>query len=215
MEETNQLVLVAQYAQRVLEKDASGHSMDHIERVVKMAQRLAESETCDYFLIVASAYLHDVTDDKLVPDVAEARRELQAFLASIEVTSVQIASIFYIIDHVSFSASIGKKPEALTIEAQIVQDADRLDAIGATGIARTFYYGGHTGHKIYDPEVPPRELKSKSEYRVNETVINHFYEKLLLLPERMHTRLARQIGQERKGVMEVFLAAFMKEWQGE
>lgn len=213
MEETKQLALIADYAQRVLEKDASGHSMDHIERVVKMAKRLAKSEYCDYFLVVAGAYLHDVTDDKLVPDVAQARQELTNFLTSIDLADDQIKTLFYIIDHVSFSASLGKTPEELTMEAQIVQDADRLDAVGATGIGRTFYYGGHTGHKIYDPDIPPRELKTKSEYRVNETVINHFYEKLLLLPDMMHTALAREIGQERKAVMEAFLTAFMKEWQ--
>lgn len=213
MEETKQLALIADYAQRVLEKDASGHSMDHIERVVKMAKRLAKSENCDYFLVVAGAYLHDVTDDKLVPDVAQARQELTNFLTSIDLADDQIKTLFYIIDHVSFSASLGKTPEELTMEAQIVQDADRLDAVGATGIGRTFYYGGHTGHKIYDPDIPPRELKKKSEYRVNETVINHFYEKLLRLPDMMHTALAREIGQERKAVMEAFLTAFMKEWQ--
>lgn len=215
MEETQQLKQIAAYAQEVLEKDASGHSMDHIERVVKMARRLAASEACDHFLVVASAYLHDVIDDKLVSDVAVARLELQAFLLSIGVESGRVQTIFYIIDHVSFSASIGKEPEELTIEAQIVQDADRLDAVGAMGIGRTFYYGGHTGHRIYDPAIPPRQLKNKAEYRVNETVINHFYEKLLLLPDKMHTPLARQIGQERQQVMEVFLATFMKEWQGE
>lgn len=213
MEETKQLALIADYAQGVLEKDASGHSMDHIERVVKMAKRLAKSENCDYFLVVAGAYLHDVTDDKLVPDVAQARQELTKFLTSIDLADDQIKTLFYIIEHVSFSASLGKTPEELTIEAQIVQDADRLDAVGATGIGRTFYYGGHTGHKIYDPAIPPRELKTKTEYRVNETVINHFYEKLLLLPDMMHTTLAREIGQERKAVMEAFLTAFMKEWQ--
>lgn len=215
MNQQEQLQQIAAFTTTVLAKDASGHSMDHIERVVKMAKRLAESEDCDHFLVIASAYLHDVTDDKLVPDVAKARDELATFLESITVPPEQIAEIFYIIDHVSFSASIGKEPEELTIEAQIVQDADRLDAIGATGIGRTFYYGGHTGHKIYDPEISPRELKTKEEYRVNETVINHFYEKLLLLSGRLNTSLAREIGEERQAVMEAFLAAFMKEWQGE
>lgn len=215
MNQQEQLQQIAVFTTTVLAKDASGHSMDHIERVVKMAKRLAESEDCNHFLVIASAYLHDVTDDKLVPDVAKARAELATFLESIAVAPEQITEIFYIIDHVSFSASIGKEPEELTIEAQIVQDADRLDAIGATGIGRTFYYGGHTGHKIYDPEISPRELKTKEEYRVNETVINHFYEKLLLLSGRLNTSLAREIGEERQAVMEAFLAAFMKEWQGE
>ncbi|MGO2265932.1 HD domain-containing protein [Vagococcus salmoninarum] len=214
MNQSEQLVNIKAYAEQVLAGDASGHSMDHIERVVKMAERLAESETCDLFLIQAAAYLHDVTDDKLVPDVLVAEQELNSFLQEIQLTSQQIAEIADIIENVSFSHSLGKEPVVLSIEAQIVQDADRLDAIGATGIARTFYYGGKTGHKIHDPAILPRDLQSKAEYRVNETVINHFYEKLLKIPSLLNTTLAQEIGKERLKMMEDFLRAFMKEWSG-
>ena len=139
MNQSEQLVNIKAYAEQVLAGDASGHSMDHIERVVKMAERLAESETCDLFLIQAAAYLHDVTDDKLVPDVLVAEQELNSFLQEIQLTSQQIAEIADIIENVSFSHSLGKEPAVFaSIEAQIVQDADRLDAIGRRGLPEPF-----------------------------------------------------------------------------
>lgn len=215
MTREQQLTAIIEYSQAVLKNDQSGHSMDHIERVVKMAERIAATEACDRFFVLAGAYLHDVTDDKLVASEAEARQALGNFLKEISLSQADIATLFYIIDNVSFSSSIGKEQVPLTIEAQIVQDADRLDAVGAIGIGRTFYYGGYAGHKMYDPELPPRAITSKEEYRVNETVINHFYEKLLLLPDLMHTRLARELAKKRQDVMLAFLTAFKQEWRGE
>lgn len=202
------------YVTDKLGDDMSGHGMDHIDRVVRLAKELAASEKCDLFLVVVSAYLHDVLDDKLVSDVKKANEELELFLIKHEFTTNDVKKILEIIEQVSFSNNLGKETANLSIEAQIVQDADRLDAIGAIGIARTFYYGGFAGHKIYDPTILPRKLQDKKEYRVNQTVINHFYEKLLLLPELLNTKRAKEIGQQRKQVMQTFLENFESEYLG-
>lgn len=212
MTRENQLAAIKRYAFGVLAQDTSGHSTDHIQRVVALAEQLATQRECDLFLIQAAAYLHDVTDDKLVADVPQAEADLRAFLIEIGLSAEEIRELQFIIEHVSFSRSLAGEKVELTIEAKIVQDADRLDAIGAMGIARTFYYGGFAGHKIYDPEIPPRENMTKEEYRINQTVLNHFYEKLLLLPDLLQTPMARELAKPRIEIMESFLAAFKTEW---
>ena len=214
MTPAEQLEAIADYAQTILGQDTSGHSLDHLERVVNLARKLQQGEGGDLFLIEAGAYLHDVTDDKLVPDVAQAESQLVAFLTTLGLTPTTIVEIQFIIEHVSFSRSLAYPDEVLSLEAKIVQDADRLDAIGAIGIGRTFYYGGHAGHKMYDPDILPRENMTKAEYRVNQTVLNHFYEKLLLLPERLQTETARELAKPRQATMHAFLAAFKAEWEG-
>lgn len=214
MDQEQLLEKVKVYVESILAKDSSGHGMDHINRVVKLAKELAATEDCDYFKVVVAAYLHDVMDDKLVEDVSEARSNLVLFLSELGFIKNEINDLFHIIDNVSFSNHLGKQKVELSIEAQIVQDADRLDAIGAIGIARTFYYGGFAGHKMHDSTILPRKLQDKKEYRVNQTVINHFYEKLLLLPELLNTKKAQAIGQQRKQVMMTFLADFESEYLG-
>lgn len=212
--EMKQLTEIKNYATTILENDQTGHNMDHILRVVKLAEKIQSKEGGNLFLILSGAYLHDVMDDKLVSNPDEARIELELFLKNIGLTDVECQHLFEIIDNVSFShqLEVGEDDE-LSLEAQIVQDADRLDAVGAIGIGRTFYYGGKKGHEMHNPDFPPRENMTKEDYRINETVINHFYEKLFKLTEMMHTKTAKKLGRKRHQLMLDFVESFMEEWQ--
>ena len=211
--EEQQLRAIRRYAENVLGQDTTGHDMTHIERVVRNAKKLQEKEGGSLFLIESSAYLHDVLDDKLVSDVEKAKQDLISFLVLIGVEERIIETILFIIDNVSFSAQLENDPIELTVEAKIVQDADRLDAIGAIGIARTFYYGGNKGHKMYDPTVVPRKAMTKSDYRQNETVLNHFDEKLFKLKELFQTEAGKKEADIRHQVMVDFVTQFKKEWE--
>lgn len=200
------------YAVKVLSEDQTGHSMDHINRVVKNARNIQEIEGGDLFLILSGAYLHDVMDDKLVENPQKAREELKKLLISLELEEKVVEHLFEIIDNVSFSYQLEQKePPKLSLEAKIVQDADRLDAIGAIGIGRTFYYGGKKGHTLYDSTIPPRDNMTKEDYRINQTVINHFYEKLFKLPDLMQTTTGKKLAYDRKDLMVNFVNAFMEE----
>ncbi|MFW8052953.1 HD domain-containing protein [Vagococcus fluvialis] len=200
------------YAVKVLSEDQTGHSMDHINRVVKNARNIQEIEGGDLFLILSGAYLHDVMDDKLVENPQKAREELKKLLISLELEEKVVEHLFEIIDNVSFSHQLEQKePPKLSLEAKIVQDADRLDAIGAIGIGRTFYYGGKKGHTLYDSTIPPRDNMTKEDYRINQTVINHFYEKLFKLPDLMQTTTGKKLAYDRKDLMVNFVNAFIEE----
>ncbi|MGO3731794.1 MAG: HD domain-containing protein [Vagococcus sp.] len=207
-----QLTQIIAYTKKVLGNDKTGHSMDHIERVVELAKTIQLKEGGDLFIVLAGAYLHDVLDDKLVVDVLTERHKLARFLASLSITDKQMAHIFEVIDHVSFSQELESKEE-LSLEAMIVQDADRLDALGAIGIARTFYYGGQKGHEMHQPSIPPREAMTKVDYRDNQTVLNHFYEKLFKLEGLMKTQTGKQLAQDRTLFMRTFVDQFLKEWK--
>ncbi|MFV0559561.1 MAG: HD domain-containing protein, partial [Enterococcus sp.] len=169
----------------------------------------------DLFIVQAAALLHDTVDDKVVTDPIKAHDELKEFLQSIGVEADRLQHILYIIDHLSFSKEIADGKQELSIEGQIVQDADRIDALGAIGILRTAYYGGSHGHPIYDPELKPKNYQTKEDYRTGSTVINHFYEKLFLLPEKMNTAYAKQEAKRRQAQMENFLSEFYSEWDGQ
>lgn len=208
----NQLERIKKFTELTLEKDQTGHGMDHINRVVKLADQIAATEKCDRFIVLAAAYLHDTVDDKVVSDSIEAHQQVKVFLEEINLSNQQIREIIQIINNLSFSQSLDGRAEKLSIEGQIVQDADRLDAIGAIGIARTFYYGGHKGNRMYDPEIKPRNLQSKAEYRKDTTVINHFYEKLLLLNQTLNTAYAKKIGANRQKFLTLYLEKFLEEW---
>ncbi len=211
--ETKQLIQIKKYATTILEKDKTGHSMDHINRVVSNAKKIQLKEGGNPFLIVAGAYLHDVLDDKLVKNPEQSRDQLIQFLKRIELPSKEIELLLAIIDHVSFSHQLASNSKVeLSIEEKIVQDADRLDAIGAIGIGRTFYYGGKKGHAMYDPTLLPRESLSKEEYRVNQTVLNHFYEKLFKLKDMMQTQTAKHMAKKRHDLMISFVENFIEEW---
>lgn len=182
-----------------------------------MARKLSAKENADLLVTLASAYLHDVIDDKLVADPQAALDDLQAFLTEIEVSPQQSKKILFIIQNMSFAHTLDGKAVLLPLEGQIVQDSDWLDAIGAIGITRAIYFGGHHSEKIYDPRIKPRESMTKEEYRnlQNETIINHFYEKLLKIKDKLNTPSARQIAEDRQQFMLDFLSEFKDEWQAE
>ncbi|MHC9532662.1 HD domain-containing protein [Dellaglioa sp. L3N] len=213
-----QIQAVKEYTQNKLASDTSGHDFAHIERVVANAKNIAsESYNINYLVIVLSSYLHDVIDDKVVDNVEKETASLTHFLTSINLTNSQINDILTIIQSISFKKQLGNEAVSLSEEAKIVQDADRLDAIGAIGIARTFYYGGHVGSKIYDPQHGPRVNMTPEEYRnvKNQTVINHFYEKLLTLADTMKTEPGYKLAKKRHQFMLDFLENFKAEWDGQ
>lgn len=207
------LELVRNYAKDKLGGDRSGHDFYHVERVAKIAQKLAEEEGVENTLIIQSAsYLHDVIDDKVVADVDEEIKALKKFLKRLSFSEKSISEIFNIIENISYSKELEVGKADLTLAGQIVQDADRIDALGAIGILRTAYYGGHTESPLYDPNLKPQEFSNKADYRKKSTVINHFYEKLFRLPATMNTKAGKAEAQQRKTFMEKFLEVFYDEW---
>ncbi len=196
-----------------LGNESSGHDWWHIDRVVRLAQRLAEEEGADVFLCELAALTHDLADWKINPDEAQALADLRAWLAGHGADEPTIEAVMEIITHMSFKG--GGQPPMRTLEGQIVQDADRLDAIGAIGIARAFAYGGAKGRLLHDPAARPRGQMTVEEYRREQAgTITHFYEKLLLLKDRMNTPTARRLAAHRHAVLEEFLAEFQAEWDG-
>ncbi|MFN8471353.1 MAG: HD domain-containing protein [Anaerolineae bacterium] len=197
-----------------LSSDSTGHDWWHTYRVTALARHLAEQEGGSRFVIQLAALLHDIADWKFSGDEHASGRLATDWLASQGVDADTIAQVVGIIDTLSFKSA--DQPRMATLEGQIVQDADRLDAIGAIGVARTFAYGGWKGTPMHDPTVPPRVGMSAQEYRAHlGTTVNHFYEKLLLLRDLMNTDTARQMADERHAFMEAFLARFFREWEGE
>ena len=178
--------------------EGTGHDYFHIERVVKVARKIAEEENADLFLVELAAWLHDVGDYKLNNGIDKSEELISEFLNGLNLPQETISKTIEIVSQVSFSK--GNSPT--TLEAQIVQDADRLDAIGAIGLARVFAYGGSKQREIYNPENP------------SETSIQHFYDKLLKLKDLMNTHSARKIAEERHLFMEEFLKKFYDEWEG-
>jgi uncharacterized protein len=196
-----------------LRHDASGHDWWHVERVVRLARRIAEHEGADSYLCELAALLHDVADYKIAGDEETGLHRVSAWLDTSGVEPLVAEKVMQIIRTMSFAG--GSQPPMLTLEGQVVQDADRLDAIGAIGVARAFAYGGSRGRSMYDPGEAPTTYADKEAYRSStSSTINHFYEKLLLLKDRMQTGLARQLARERHQYLEEFLHEFMEEWQG-
>lgn len=193
--------------------EGSGHDWYHIERVWKMAVNLAEKEQANRFIVELAALLHDLIDDKLVDNKEEAVQEVMYWLEGVGVTSKDSERILEIIESISFKGGNSKKLH--TIEAQIVQDADRLDAIGAIGIARCFAYAGSKGDPLFDPELSVRDTMTEEEYRKGKSsAVHHFYEKLLKLKDLMNTKTAREMAEERHAFMEDYLTRFFNEWEG-
>jgi uncharacterized protein len=196
-----------------LADDASGHDWWHVERVVRLARRIAKHEGADSYLCELAALLHDVADYKIAGNEETGLRRVGTWLDTAGVDPLIAEKALGIIRTMSFAG--GNQPPMLTLEGQVVQDADRLDAMGAIGVARAFAYGGSRGRSMYDPEQAPTTYADKEAYRSStSSTINHFYEKLLLLKDRMHTGLARQLAQGRHQYLEEFLHEFMEEWQG-
>lgn len=212
----NKQTIVADTIDMVKEKlnnEGSGHDWYHIERVWKMASKLAAKEQANSYIVELAALLHDLIDDKLVSSKDEAVREVEYWLEGAGVSSSDSERIMDIIHTISFKGGNGRK--LTTLEAQIVQDADRLDAIGAIGIARCFTYAGSKGDVIFNPELSVRESMTEKEYREGpSSAVHHFYEKLLKLKDLMNTETAKQIAEERHAFMEDFLIQFFNEWEG-
>lgn len=188
-----------------------GHDWFHAERVWKLSRRIAEKEKSDLTVVQLAALLHDVADSKFVSQ-EESIKKIEEFLKTLGLEKNKIENILHIIENISFKGA-GAKNKIKTIEGKIVQDADRLDALGAIGIARCFSYSGHKKTPLNDPDIKPRIYISEEDYRKNNgTAINHFYEKLLLLKDRMNTEPARRMAEERHKFMEEYIRQFLKEW---
>lgn len=202
-----------QFVQNILKDDTTGHDWFHIHRVRTTALSIAEIEGGNLLVIELASLLHDVIDDKMVDSETEAVRQVQKWLNDQYILEHDILHILEIIQNLSFKG--GNRPPVRTIEGKIVQDADRLDALGAVGIARTFIYSGAKGQAMYDPSIKPREKMSYQEYRTEKsTAINHFYEKLLKLKALMNTEYGQKMAEERHLYMELFLQQFEQEWKG-
>lgn len=203
------------YAREVFRDDSSGHDLDHTLRVFRTAVMLAEQEDADRELVSLIALLHDVDDVKLFPETNPGLEHAVSFLRSKAVPADRIDKICAAIRQISFAGRDSVIPD--TPEGKCVQDADRLDALGAVGIARAFAYGGAHHRRMYDPAVLPRLQMSGEEYRRygGSTTINHFHEKLLTLENLMNTSAAKRLAAERTAFMRTFLDEFRREWDGE
>jgi uncharacterized protein len=207
------------FVKQKLENAESGHDWFHIERVYNNALLIAKTENCDLEIVQLAALLHDIADSKFHPDASGGDETIgpktaRNFLESENVDAQIINQVVLIIENISFKG--GNFDEQFSsVELQIVQDADRLDAIGAIGIARTFNYGGFKNRQIYNPEILPNLKMTKEEYKKSDApTINHFYEKLLLLKDKMNTKTGKKIAQKRHQFMEIFLEQFYEEWNG-
>jgi len=201
------------YVKAYMSDKEAGHNWWHIERVWKNAKYIYRKEQCgDIFLIELAALLHDIGDDKIDPET-NGPELVGAFLSELKLSDDKISAIREIMAKISFRDNLGQKYKR-TDELDIVQDADRIDAIGAIGIARAFAYGGSLGNEIYNPEKAAREYKSKEDYhRSDSSTINHFSEKLLLLKDKMNTETGKHLAEERHKYMEEFLERFYGEWE--
>lgn len=213
MTEQEQIKKTEDYIRSLLEGEGSGHDWWHIHRVRNNAMNIAKKYDVDHFLIEMLALLHDIADHKFHDgDESIGLRKAQDWLLSINVSQNTTKNILETMSQISFSK--GQTPTSL--EGQIVQDADRLDAIGAIGIARTFAYGGYKRREIYNPEIPPAKEQTLEEYKKNtDPTINHFYDKLLRLKDMMNTSEAKEMAGKRQRYMEDFLLEFYAEWDGE
>ncbi|MBU1501880.1 MAG: HD domain-containing protein [Nanoarchaeota archaeon] len=207
------------YIRNEMGEESTGHDWFHIERVLNNATKISEKEGGDLFIIKMAALLHDIGDPKLYDgDKTAARRIVGDWLKQMGVEGDYYDSILNIAENISFSKSLENKDIEKTKEFMIVQDADRLDAIGAICIARVFHYGGSKGRKIYNPSIKPRALTSKNySGGINESrdSFSHFYEKIILLKDLLNTPTSKKIGEKRHKFIEVYLDQFLNEWNSE
>lgn len=202
-----------EYVKEFFKNDFSGHDYYHTLRVYNLSKYIAGFEKCNTKLVYLAALLHDVDDYKLVGHEEESFHNAKSFLRSQGVSDGEIEQVCHIISQVSFKGKDTVIPD--TIEGKIVQDADRLDALGAIGIGRTFAYGGNHNVPMHVPGVKFKEDMSADEYYKNTgTTINHFYEKLLKLKDLMNTETAREMAKHRHRFMQEFLEEFYGEWEG-
>jgi uncharacterized protein len=208
------------FVKKELENAEGGHDWFHIERVYKNALLIADNEVCDINIVILASLLHDIADSKFHPDASGGDETIgpkiaREFLISNAVEEATIQHVVNIIENLSYKGGKTKRTFS-SVELDIVQDADRLDAMGAIGIARTFNYGGFKNRPLYNPNIAPNLHMSKEEYKNSEApTLNHFYEKLLLLKDKMNTETGKKIAQERHQFMITFLSQFYAEWDGE
>mgnify|MGYP000395060525 FL=1 len=205
------------FVKTTLKGAEGGHDWFHIERVYKNALLIAKEENVDEFIVSLGALLHDIADAKFYDgDETVGPKMARTFLENQQVDETTILHIENIINFISFKSSLANGQKFTSPELNVIQDADRLDAIGAIGIARCFNYGGFKNRTLYDPEIAPNLNMTKEEYKKSTApTINHFYEKLLLLKDKMNTVTGRRIAADRHLFMEQFLNQFYDEWNGE
>lgn len=204
------------FVKEELENAEGGHDWFHIERVYKNAISISKDENVDKTVVALGALLHDIADYKFFSgDETIGPKKARDFLRAQNLSENKIGHVVDIVENVSFKGG-NTEQRFHSKELEVVQDADRLDAMGAIGIARTFNYGGFKGRKLYDPDIEPNLNMTPDEYKVSDApTINHFYEKLLLLKDRMNTETGRKIAENRHLFMETFLQHFYAEWNGE
>ena len=203
-----------EYVKKIFESDFSGHDYFHTLRVYKTAVRIAKAEGADVKIVSLAALLHDVDDIKLSPETYKNKDNVRSFLSSNGVDGDTADKICEIIDEISYRGTSSVVPK--TLEGKCTQDADRLDAIGAVGIARAFAFGGNHNRVMHDPDIPPTLNMSGEEYRRHiSTTVNHFYEKLFYLADMMNTNTAKEIAAARNQYMKDYIAEFLAEWDGE
>lgn len=211
-----QIQLTKSFVKETLQNAEGGHDWFHIDRVFKNSLLISKNENVDEFVVALGALLHDIADSKFYDgDETVGPKKAREFLFRINVDSVDIEHVVHIIENISFKGG-NEVQKFKSAELDVIQDADRLDAIGAIGIARTFNYGGYKNRKIFDPSIKPNLRMNKAEYKVSTApTINHFYEKLLLLKDRMNTKTGKKIALSRHEFMEQYLDQFYSEWDGE
>lgn len=198
-----------------LKDEESGHGFDHVMRVYKNALLISKSEDADIDIVSVAALLHDVGDHKLNPEGRELHREMIKKLAGDLFDTDFLNKVIFIVERVSYKGA-GVEDLEMPIEGKIVRDADRLDAIGAIGIARAFAYGGSHNRRLYNPEEEVQLHDNFENYKnSSSSTLNHFYEKLFLLKDRMETTTAKKIAESRHAFMNEFVQRFKREWEGE
>lgn len=212
----NQIERTISYVKSQLKNAEGGHDWFHIHRVWNNALLIAKTEQVDVFVVKLGALLHDIADSKFHNgDETVGPNLARKFLMQINVDSAIIEHVVKIIENISFKGG-NELQKFRSPELDVIQDADRLDALGAIGIARTFNYGGFKNRALYDPVIKPNLTMTKEEYKgSNAPTLNHFYEKLLLLKDKMNTKTGRRIAAQRHHFMELYLEQFYAEWKGE
>lgn len=211
--QTNIIEQTAAYVRAETSGEGSGHDWWHIHRVWGTARHIGALEGADMLIVELAALLHDIADWKFHDgDESVGPRVAGEWLRKLDVSPIVIEAVQAIIAGVSFKGE-SETPAVLTLEGQVVQDADRLDAIGAVGVARVFAYCGYKGIPIYEPDMHPQAGMAVADYKKSDSSgVNHFYEKLLLLKDRMNTAAGRELAEERHAYLEDYLAQFMREW---
>lgn len=216
MDQQQILQATESYVKETLSGEGTGHDWFHIERVRKLAFYIAKQENADLYLVELGALLHDIADWKFHGgDPSAGIKKTQSWLKSQQVDEQTISQVCHIVENISFKGGTNQAPMK-TAEGKIVQDADRLDALGAIGISRCFAYGGHKGREIYNPEIPPKTHQTFEDYKEYVgTSLNHFDEKLLLLKDLMNTPTGKRLAEERHHYVKEFKERFLREWAGE